>query len=132
MNRQTRLYTYVSTSSVDVTDTNTASSSKRYSFRRVFSARETSRNTFTELPGCINYAHLKICERGIALRTETGIYYGTIDRSDGMGAEGKMLPWNSKGGSGVVDAGILPYESTDIPTSISITPHHFITLSETR
>ena len=42
-----------------------------------------------------------------------------------------MLPCNSKGGRGVVDAGILLYDSADILTSISIAPHHFITLGET-
>jgi len=94
-----------------------------------------------ELPGSINYADLKVCHHNFALRTETGIYYGSIDpalvgsSTDGSGSGMGMgrtgaVPWN-KGGNGITDGGMLPYESSNIPISIAITPHHFVTLSET-
>jgi len=124
-NKQTRLHTYLSMNPVNTMAT-TAPPLTQSAFQRVFSSR--GRNTFTELPGSINYADLKICGDGIAMRTETGIYYGTIDKSDGLGRS--TIPWN-KGGNGIIDAGILSYESINIPISIAITPHHFITLSET-
>jgi hypothetical protein len=125
-NKQTRLHTYLSVPSSESNDSTSSSSSDRSIFHRVFSSNEsTSRRSFIELPGSINHADLKTCGEGFAMRTETGIYYGTIDKSSSM-----AVPF-SKGSSGVVDAGMLPYETSSLPVSIAITPHHFITLSET-
>mmetsp|Transcript_14754 Transcript_14754/g.17176 ORF Transcript_14754/g.17176 Transcript_14754/m.17176 type:complete len:1477 (+) Transcript_14754:97-4527(+) len=137
VNRQTRLHTYLSTPSTSLNDgmniqTHTSSSTSstttgsRTTFRHVFCSNEVnSRRSFIELPGSINHADLNICRDGFAMKTETGIYYGTVDKSDS-----RAVPF-SKGGNGIIDAGMLPYESSNIPVSIAITPHHFITLSET-
>ena len=127
INKQTRLHTYLSTPSMEENAVKSPSvSSLRSTFHKIFSSSEsTSRRSFIELPGSINHADLKICEESFAMRTETGIYYGSIDKSSSM-----VVPF-SKGGSGIVDAGMLPYESSGLPFSIAITPYHFITLSET-
>jgi len=119
-NLQTRLHTYLSISSLSEMD---SSSPSRSTFRTVFSNSETSQSSFVELPGSINFADLKVCANGFAMKTETGIYHGTI-ASD-------SIEKRSKGSNGILDAGILPYETNYIPVSIAITPHHLITLSET-
>ncbi len=128
LNKQTRLHTYLSLASNDDHDNTLTKSSPINGdiFRCVFSPNESkSRRSFIELPGSINYADLKICGEAFAMRTETGIYYGTIDKSNSM-----TVPF-SKGSSGIVDAGMLPYEDSSLPVSIAITAHHFITLNET-
>lgn len=123
-NLQTRLHTYVSVSSLSMDASESASSSvSRSAFRNVFSSSETTQNSFVELPGSIRFADLQICGNGFALKTETGIYHGTI-ASD-------SIEKRSKGSFGILDAGILPYENKHIPVSIAITPHHLITLNET-
>lgn len=129
VNKQTRLHTYLSTPSSDnskETNTPTAQLLQDHSvFHRVFASdAPTSRRSFIELPGCVNYADLKICEDDFAMRTETGIYYGSIDKSN------SVVGPISKGSSGIVDAGMFPYENSSLPVAIAITPHHFITLSE--
>lgn len=91
------------------------------SFRSVLQ-HQTS---LVELPGSIDVADLRVCNDQFALRTATGIYYGTLDRTAA-----------ATGTSGViVHAGMLPYEETspgvvDVPVSLALTPHHFITLTE--
>ncbi len=87
--------------------------------------------SFVELPGSIDFANLCSCnDDSFALRTETGIYHGTMERSGGIVALG--------GSGGVVGTGMLTYaslsnDSTGVmlttPASIALTPHHFITLS---
>ncbi len=128
VNKQTRLHTYLSIPSNDNNGISEESkSTPEDPFHSIFSSNESSsRRSFVELPGSINYADLKLCGDGFALRTETGIYYGTIDKSNSM-----AIPFN-KASSGIIDAGILPYESSSsLPVSIAVTPHHFITLSDT-
>jgi hypothetical protein len=135
-NQHTRLHTYLSVNEMGESSTR----SETPTFRTVFSSDVSkSRNSFVELPGSIHFADLKFCGDGFAMKTETGIYYGTIDRSDNSvsrGGAGISVPWN-KGANGIIDAGILPFEesltynaATSIPTSIAITPHHIITLNE--
>ncbi len=134
LNKHTRFHTYLSTPSSgddriggitsSTTSTTTTTSSDRSFFHRVFAHDEpTSRRSFIELPGSINYADLKICEERFAMRTETGIYYGSIDKSTSM-----VVPI-SKSSSGIIDAGMLPYTSS-VPVSIALTPYHFILLSD--
>jgi hypothetical protein len=123
--KQTRLHTYLSTPSSENNESSDIHASTTM-FHRAFSPDQAiSRQSFVELPGSINHAELNICEEGFAMRTETGIYYGKIDKSNSI-----VVPF-STGSNGIVDAGILPYETSGIPVSIAITPHHFITLSET-
>lgn len=90
-----------------------------------------------ELPGSIEHPELRSCAGGFALRTETGIYYGTADRVASAVAMG------SQGGSVGGDAGMLTYDSLKkrrtargsrdgagiVPASIGLTPHHFVMLS---
>jgi hypothetical protein len=79
--------------------------------------------SLVELPGSLDNAELRICNDNICMRTETGIYYGTIDRAQSGPA--------FAGGSMIVDSGILPYpDKYAIPVSVALTPHHIITLSE--
>ena len=69
-------------------------------------------SSFVELPGgSIDFAHLVVCpkDHSFVVRTETGMYHGKLE----------------KNGS-IVNVGILPYESTSIPLSIAITPHHYM------
>jgi hypothetical protein len=103
---------------------------------------EGSSRSFVELPGSVEFAELCSCnDKSFSLRTETGIYYGTTERSAsdiaGVGDTG-----------GIVGAGMLTYDSLGnlsglagfsghsdgmltTPASIAMTPHHFITLSST-
>ena len=100
--------------------------------------------SFIELPGSIDYADLCSCnDDSFALRTQTGIYFGVIERGGVVGSA-------SLGGTtatttgGIVSAGILTYDSLGsssgggnrnrgvIPTSVGLTPHHFITLGSTQ
>ena len=135
-NQHTRLHTYLSVNEMG----ESSAHSETPTFRTVFSSDPNkSRNSFVELPGSIHFADLKICGDGFAMKTETGIYYGTIDRSDNSvnrGGSKISVPWN-KGANGIIDAGILPFEESltynatpSIPISIAITPHHIITLNE--
>ena len=113
VNKQTRLHSYLSVESGNG------------KLRIVFSSNENvSRRSFMELPGSINYADIKVCNDSFAMRTETGIYHGSIDISNS-----RTVPWN-KGGNGIIDAGMFSYELSSIPISIAITPHHFISLCE--
>ena len=120
VHKHTRLFSFRSEPS---------SSNKELTLRSAFlrSAQGGGKGSFVELPGSVEFADLRSCNDGFAMRTETGIYYGTIER---------MASAVSIGG-GVVDAGILSYESilgnggrggSCIPSSIGVTPHHFITL----
>lgn len=100
-----------------------------------------------ELPGSVDFANLVLCGDHFALRTQTGIYYGTLDRS-------LTGPAVLSGGSSIItESGILPYESTAMtassgakhhhhrsgsssssgaamPVSLALTPHHIVTLHE--
>jgi len=90
---------------------------------------DESHASLVELPGSLDRAELKVCNDHICMRTETGIYYGTIDRAQSGPA--------FAGGSMIVDSGILPYDADkhhaahgtgNIPVSLAVTPHHIITL----
>lgn len=126
--KRTRLHTFRSISST----------LNNNSFWHIFSPNQDGNiNSFIELPGSIDFADLKVCGDGFAMRTETGIYYGTIDKSDSLGNVVSVAS-GGVGGTGIVDAGMLPYESIQqqhtgniIPVSIAITTHHFVTLSDT-
>ncbi|KAL7554204.1 hypothetical protein ACHAWF_018898 [Thalassiosira exigua] len=89
-----------------------------------------------ELPGCVDFAELRGCGDGFALRTETGIYHGSMERT---AVGGSSLTVSGSGN----DAGMLAYEGllrfapsgggssrrqAGIPSSIGLTPHHFVTL----
>jgi hypothetical protein len=101
-----------------------------------------SSRSFIELPGSIEYADLCSCnDDSFALRTQTGIYFGTIER----GGVGGSTTTTATTTGGIVNAGILTYDSLGsssggggsrnrgvIPTSIGLTPHHFITLGSTQ
>lgn len=107
-NKRTRFYTFYSAHSS--------------SFRMVMA--DEAHASLVELPGSIDHADFRICNDNIAMRTATGIYYGTIDRAQSGPA--------FAGGSMIVDSGILAYsERGGIPVSLALTPHHIITLSET-
>jgi hypothetical protein len=122
MHKHTRLHSFRSEPS---------SSNKELTLRSAFlrTAQGAGKGSFVELPGSVEFADLRSCNDGFAMRTETGIYYGTIER---------MASAVSIGG-GVVDAGMLVYDSilgnggrgggSCVPSSIGITPHHFITLN---
>ncbi len=69
--------------------------------------------SFIELPGSIDVADLRVCGDAFVLRSDAGMYYGTISHDDG---------------GSIKDSGILPYDGNDIPTSIAITPFHYISL----
>lgn len=130
------------------TTTTTTTSTNRKSFRNVFSSIRNERNSFLELPGSIDYADLHICDNGFAMRTETGIYYGTIDGSEhNIGSTSVPLSIGVAFENGIIESGILPYNDDPkeevavdgnfthstipaIPVSIAITPYHFITLSK--
>jgi Pep3/Vps18/deep orange family len=112
--KRTRFYTFYSAHSS--------------SFRMVFADQHHA--NLQELPGSVDFADLRWCNDHFALRTQTGIYYGTIDRS-------LSGPSVMSGGSGsmIVDSGILPYSSQKngtpiFPVSLALTPHHIVTLTE--
>ena len=112
--KRTRLYTFFSSGST---------------FRAILSERDSSQTSLVELPGSIDFADLRLCNEHFALRTATGIYYGTIDSGAATATPGT--------GAVIVDAGMLPYDNASkgstvpsIPVSIALTPHHLITLSE--
>eukprot|EP00934_Nitzschia_sp_Nitz4_P005927 Nitzschia sp. Nitz4//scaffold11_size288233//23736//27629//NITZ4_000731-RA/size288233-snap-gene-0.39-mRNA-1//-1//CDS//3329533945//5917//frame0 len=91
------------------------------SFRMVMA--DEANASLVELPGSIEHTDICICNDNVAMRTATGIYYGTIDRTQSGPA--------FAGGSMMVDSGILPYEErSGMPVSIALTPHHIITLLE--
>jgi hypothetical protein len=95
------------------------------SFRMVMADQQHA--SLTELPGQVDFADLKLCNDHFALRTATGIYYGTVDRS----LSGPAVL--SGGSSMIVDSGILPYDldrGSVMPVSLALTPHHIVTLSE--
>ncbi|KAK1748383.1 vacuolar protein sorting-associated protein 18 [Skeletonema marinoi] len=107
-----------------------SSSNKELTLRSAFlrTAQGAGKGSFVELPGSVEFPDLRSCNNAFAMRTETGIYYGTIER---------MASAVSIGG-GVVDAGMLVYDSilgnggrggSCVPSSIGVTPHHFITLN---
>jgi hypothetical protein len=114
--RHTRLHTFRS---------EVGSTSLRSAFSR--QTEGGGRGSFVELPGSVDFVDLRSCNDYFALRTETGIYYGTLERT--------------AGGSGITDAGLLPYDITTLrkggaatgmftaPSSIGLTPHHFVTLN---
>jgi Pep3/Vps18/deep orange family len=124
------------------------------SFRMVLSSSD---RTLQELPGSIDCADLRLCNDHFALRTATGIYYGTIARS--LSGPASL---SGGGGSMIIDSGILPYDilqqqdlstSTQYnsslslsssmkspqhhiqnvpisPVSLAITPHHIVVLDD--
>ena len=116
----------------------TSGKKKRTRFYTFYSAHNSSfrmamadesHASLVELPGSLDRAELKVCNDQICMRTETGIYYGTIDRAQSGPA--------FAGGSMIVDSGILPYDcekhhgthsTGNIPVSLAVTPHHIITL----
>ena len=132
LHRHTRLHTFRSE----------PSASSSLSVRTAFShptnlATKGGSNSrsFVELPGSVEFAEICSCnDDSFALRTETGIYYGTTERSGGIAALGGAA-------GGGVGTGMLTYASlasfdgtsggmmTTTPTSVALTPHHFITLS---
>ena len=116
----------------------TSGKKKRTRFYTFYSAHNSSfrmamadesHASLVELPGSLDRAELRVCNDHICMRTETGIYYGTIDRAQSGPA--------FAGGSMIVDSGILPYDcdkhhgtnsTGNIPVSLAVTPHHIITL----
>jgi len=124
LHRHTRLHTFRSEPSKG-----SASLSLRSAFSR---KREGSgRGSFVDLPGSVDFSDLSSCNDAFALRTETGIYYGTMDRIISSSS-------SKRGGTGgISDAGMLPYDNgfnskrdaIVVPTSTGLTPHHFITLT---
>lgn len=126
IHRHTRLHTFRSEPSTGVSS---------LTLRSAFSKQSEGdgRGTFVELPGSVDFADLRSCNDGFAMRTETGVYYGTMERTASSISLGL-------GVGGIIDAGMLPYDSifarrgggmTLVPASIGLTPHHFVTLSST-
>ena len=112
--KRTRLYTFYSPHSS--------------SFRMVLADQQHM--NLQELPGSIDFADLKYCNDHFALRTQTGIFFGTIDRS--LSGPSVMSGTRS---SMIIDSGILPYTTHKngtnvIPVSLALTPHHIVTLTE--
>ena len=115
-NKRTRFYTFYSAHNT--------------SFRMVMADQQHA--SLVELPGSVDFADLRLCNDHFGLRTATGIYYGTIDRS----LSGPAVLSGSTGM--IVDSGILPYDDggaaragmASLPVSLSLTPNHLITLSE--
>lgn len=96
----------------------------------------------TDLVGSIDFADLKICQGAFAIRTETGIYFGSVDKVGSIVLDPPVASSNSA--SSQYDFGRISYSSSvssqqsqfhnqnsssKIPLSISLTPHHFISLS---
>ena len=85
------------------------------------------RVSLIELPGSVDFVDLRSCNDYFALKTEGGIYYGTLERN------------TAAAGGGITDAGLLPYEVTTTnarkggtavsATAIGLTPYHFVTLN---
>jgi vacuolar protein sorting-associated protein 18 len=136
INKQTRLHSFTSTIPIS-----SSSSSHSNIFRQLF-AMETHNHhnddesanmihkSFLELPGSIHYADLRVLNMDFALRTETGLYYGTLDHpSNSPTSTNRAVPFQ-KVTNGIIEAGMLPYESSTIPISIAITPYHYVTLNE--
>jgi hypothetical protein len=117
----------------------TSGRSKRTRFYTFYSAHNSSfamvvadqqHSSLMELPGSADFADLRICNDHFGLRTATGIFYGTIDRSLSSSA---VLTGSSSGM--IIESGILPYDGgsksiSDMPVSLALTPHHLITLNE--
>jgi hypothetical protein len=117
----------------------TSGRSKRTRFYTFYSAHNSSfamvmadqqHSSLMELPGSVDFADLRICNDHFGLRTATGIFYGTIDRSLSSSA---VLTGSSSGM--IIESGIMPYEGgsksiSDTPVSLALTPHHLITLNE--
>ena len=108
-------------------------------FAAAFSQAAGAQTSFVELPGSVPYADLRVCGDGFSVRTETGLYYGTMDPAAlAAPGAGGALPTG-----GTVDAGLLPYDGPGmvvdgplppppppVPVSTALTPHHFILLGE--
>lgn len=79
-----------------------------------------------DLPGSIDFADFRMSADHFAMKTAVGIYYGTLDRTGSAVLEHKRTL--------IKESGILPYEEgqNGSPVSLALTPHHFITLSETQ
>lgn len=111
--RHTRLHTFRS-----------EAGSTSLSLRSAFSCQSegAGRGSFVELPGSVDFVDLRSCHDHFALRTETGIYYGTLERTGGGIVDAGLLPYDNprKGGTGSMVTGTL---------SIGLTPHHFVTLN---
>lgn len=108
-NKRTRFYTFYS--------------AHNSSFRMVMADQQHA--SFVELPGSMDFADLRLVGDNFGLRTATGIYYGSIDRSL---AGPSILSGSS---SMIIDSGILPYDKGVVPVCLALTPHHMITLTET-
>ena len=158
IHQQTRLHSFTSTMLISTPPESSmkdGNGSHSTLFRQLFAMESNSHHpvtddgssmhkthkSFLELPGSIPYADLKVLNMDFALRTETGIYYGTLNHPShgpmiGMGSSSSSSSSSNrtkpfpKGTNGIVDAGMLPYESSTIPLSIAITPHHYVTLNE--
>lgn len=114
------------------------------SFRAVLADQQYA--SLVELPGSVEFADMVTVGDVFALRTAVGIYYGRVDRS--LTNTAAMLA--AGGSSMIVDSGILPYDtihskqasapstsgvgatgnSSNVPVSLALTPHHFIILTE--
>jgi hypothetical protein len=98
------------------------------SFRMVMADQQHA--SLVELPGSVDFADLRLCNDHFGLRTATGVYFGTIDRS----LSGPAVFSGSS--TMIVDSGIMPYDlgkggSVSVPVSLALTPHHIIALGET-
>lgn len=137
-NKRTRLFSFYSASGDGSFKTVLSSSASS-------SSSDLNQTSLVELPGSVDFADLRLCGDNFALRTATGIYYGTIDRGRSTGASPAALSGGTSGGGVIIDAGILPYDtrssgqgitsgnthaSAAIPVSMALTPHHLITLTE--
>ena len=87
--KHTRLHTFRS-------EVGSTSLTLRSAFSR--QAEGGGRGSFIELPGAVDFVDLCACNDHFALRTETGIYHGTLERT--------------AGGGGIADAGLLSYDVT--------------------
>jgi hypothetical protein len=130
LHRHTRLHTFRSEPSAS----SSLTARSAFALPTILASKGGGVNTrsFVELPGSVEFAELCSCnDESFALRTETGIYYGTMERSSGIVALG--------GAGAVAGTGMLTHASltnldgtgvmTTTPASIALTPHHFITLS---
>jgi Pep3/Vps18/deep orange family len=120
--KRTRLYTFASTA---------AAATQQQDWSQVFAT--DGPHSLQELPGSVEFADLKVTsDLCFGLRTQAGIYYGTLDRS--------LLSASGGGGTNlIVDSGLLPYEITNrnsstsssgAVVSLALTPHHIVTLTE--
>ena len=123
--KRTRLHTYTLCSNrAEIMPSSSSSSS---TFVPAFSGDE-SHSSFVELPGSVAFADLRVCGDDFSVKTETGLFYGSISSS----SSGNM----STGGK--AESGLLPYDDVylpakgprSLPKSTALTPNHFILLND--